>query len=91
MSVLSLTKEELVETVGWEAAGNVLFVMDGNGVEPGSFTRSLIITLANADSYNLIKLGNEFPELAAAVDAYKNADYGLEVLQEILENARNQR
>jgi len=86
MSVLSLTREELIARVSGEAAANVLFVMHGEGFKPGSFTTALIHALAKADTYNLMKLGREYPDLAAAVDAYKNADHGLSTLQEIMEN-----
>jgi hypothetical protein len=84
MAVLSLTEDELRELVTPETAAHVLFVLDGEGRQPGSFTTKLILAAASADSLNLMKLGGAFPEIAAAVDSYGRADFGRDVLREIM-------
>jgi hypothetical protein len=63
-------------------AAHVLYVMNGQeGMEPGSFTTSLITTIAKADPINKAKLAKGFPGYVTAVDLYQNAPHGVEVLR----------
>lgn len=66
-----------------QAAHHVLFVSEGLGVQPGSFTTSLIETMFRADPINLARLGQGFPDEAIAVDLYKNHTGGREALLEL--------
>lgn len=83
MAVLNLTEDELRELVNKETAGNVLYVLEGEGIAPGSFTRALIEAAVKADTFNTMKLGQAYPEIVAAVHAYRFADFGLSVLKNI--------
>lgn len=66
-----------------EAAQWVLFVMMGEGYEPGSFTTPLIKAIAHADPTNWAKVYREYPELAACVRLYQSVEGGLEYLRRI--------
>lgn len=66
-----------------EEASNVLSVFMGEGICPGSFTESLILTISKADSFNASKLSLSFPGLVKAVLLYKNDVNGVDVLRDI--------
>ncbi len=51
--------------------------------QPGGFENSLVHTMMLADMTNLHRLSFFWPELGAAVHAYKNIDGGLDALRDI--------
>lgn len=66
-----------------DASAHVLFVAGMGGKEPGGFTTKLIEALFHADRENLAVVESVYPELARAVDLYKNSEAGLATLREL--------
>jgi len=65
----------------------VFYVMEGRGIEPGSFTRHLIETIAKADATNKGKLALVYPEYVEVVSAYQNsAELYDEMVGQVFEN-----
>ena len=78
-----MTLEDLKSAVTPEDAAHILFVTEGRGYEPGSFTKSLIEAILRADSYNTALLRLVYPGLVAGVDVYKNTFEGRDQLEAI--------
>lgn len=69
-----------------EAARNVLGHLSANtpgAWATGGFTGKLIEAMCSADEENIAKLGVVYPELAMAVDTFKNNPGGVELLSEM--------
>ena len=54
----------------------VFYVFEGRGIQPGSFTESLIIAIAKADAINRTKLATIYPDYANVVSTYQNSENG---------------
>lgn len=79
MSAFSLAS---ADDISQEDAQHVLwFFRGGEGYRPGSFTESLISTMAKADNSNLTLLMLAYPGLCAAVSLAKNSPTGIETLR----------
>lgn len=63
--------EQLKLAVSDMAQQHILAAFGRGGIQPGSFTASLIKTIAIADSDNLARLRLGFPEYVDAVRAYQ--------------------
>lgn len=76
--------ENKTDVISMDDAAHVLwFFAGGEGYRPGSFTESLISTMAKADSGNMARLALSFPGLCAAVSLAKNSPTGIETLRAI--------
>lgn len=64
-----------------EIAAHVVWHFDGTALEPGTFTKHLINTIATADSSNRAKLAKGFPGHVAAVYFAQSVDGGIEYLR----------
>jgi hypothetical protein len=56
------------------AQAHVLYVIEGAGIKPGSFTHKLIEAFLRADRENFYKLSKEYSIIAQAVDDYRNGE-----------------
>jgi hypothetical protein len=66
-------------------AAHVLYQFgDELGYPAGGFTRDLIQLMTRADSTNLARLTNAFPDYGMAVRLAKNTDGGMALLREIV-------
>jgi len=70
-------------TISAEVAHHVLHHFGYDGVQAGSFTTHLLDAIIAADSANLARLANSFPEEVAAVRLAKFSRTGIESLQAI--------
>lgn len=64
-------------------ANHVLWVFGAGGLEPGSFTRTLIDAICKADPTNRIRLTLGFPGHVAAVDLAQTSSTGITTLTAI--------
>lgn len=64
-------------------AQEVFFVFEGRGIQPGSFTYSLINTIVLADIDNRMRLALSFPEYVQAVRMYKESEESYAELEKL--------
>lgn len=64
-------------------ASHVLWAFGAGGMEPGSFTRSLIDAICKADPPNRTRLALGFPGHVAAVDLAQTSATGIDTLRTI--------
>ena len=78
-----MEKEESRPTVSLEVAQHTLWHFgDSNlGLRPGTFVERLLLTMSAADTENLEKLRETFPEYGAAFTAVAREHWGLEWLR----------
>lgn len=69
------------------AAAHVLYEYGEIGLVPGSFTQSLIRTIAKADPANRARLELGFPEYVAAVNTITQRLDGVKILEDIIRTA----
>lgn len=65
-----------VESFNNTVISEVFYVFEGRGIQPGSFTESLIIAIAKADAINRAKLATVYPDYVKVVSAYQNSENG---------------
>ena len=83
-SALSTFSLSSADDITQDDAQHVLwYFRGGEGYRPGSFTESLISTMAKADNSNLTLLMLAYPGLCAAVSLAKNSPTGIETLRRI--------
>lgn len=66
-----------------EVAAHVLFHFRGEGYPPGSFTETLLLAFARADSRNFMKLDMAFPDYGEAMYLAKEELDGIDKLRAI--------
>lgn len=72
---------DVVRHVLWQFGDSVY------GVEPGTFTQRLMLTISSADKGNRERLAKGFPELVAAMNLVQYTEGGFEELRSIAKAA----
>lgn len=78
--MLKQMQEEVRPKISLESIRAVLWYFGDRelGQEPGGFVSRLLDAMAHADGDNLVKLANEYQELAFCVEQAKNAEDGMD-------------
>lgn len=85
-AAISKMQEELRLKTSVETIRSVLWYFGDRelGQEPGGFVSRLLDAMAHADGLNLVKLANEYQELAFCVEQAKNTDDGMEWMRSVV-------